>query len=206
MPAPDQVTLPTPCAHGCGRCADVGLVAAPPQACARHEPTPLCLHRANASWHSMVPVRRTTVMRNSGRADGLDFAQLGVSYVATIQYVLIQQYNTIRIIQQYSKIRRVLSYPGHGSPPPSPPPPSPPPPPAPAFGPAGVGRRRNRGTITTTGGGGGVGGRGGGGGSVVNGRGSRRWPAISRTTSARSTWHIEPGSLSPIHSSRARGH
>ena len=44
-------------------------------------------------------------------ADGLDFAQLGVGYVATIQYVLIQQYNTIRIIQQYSKIRRVLSYP-----------------------------------------------------------------------------------------------
>ena len=31
--------------------------------------------------------------------------------VATIQYVLIQQYNTIRIIQQYSQIRRVLSYP-----------------------------------------------------------------------------------------------
>ena len=24
MPAPDQVTLPTPCAHGCGRGADAG--------------------------------------------------------------------------------------------------------------------------------------------------------------------------------------
>ena len=28
MPAPDQVTLPTPCAHGCGRCADVGCAGA----------------------------------------------------------------------------------------------------------------------------------------------------------------------------------
>ena len=45
-------------------------------------------------------------------ADGLDFAQLGWGGgLAIIRPVLIQRYNTIRIIQQYSKIRRVLSYP-----------------------------------------------------------------------------------------------